>query len=97
MKTTNKLVRVNHAINYRNYRRARDRALSRLANAYPETYKELLEQEKVNDETTAGQWVPIGDNVTVTVDVRAIGGGEDITRESTGNDGQNQGNNGGEA
>ncbi len=35
------------AVRQRNYRRVRDRALVRLANAYPETYKELLEQEKV--------------------------------------------------
>ncbi len=31
------------AVSYRNYRRARDRAMTRLSNAYPETYKELLE------------------------------------------------------
>jgi hypothetical protein len=96
MKTTNKLVRVNHAINYRNYRRARDRALSRLANAYPETYKELLEQEKVNDETTAGQWVPIGDNVNVTVEVRASDGVKD-TGGSTSGYSEDEGDEGGEA
>ena len=71
MGKTSKLVKVNHAINYRNYRRARDRALSRLANAYPETYKELLEQEKVNDQTTAGNWVAIGNDATITVDIRS--------------------------
>ena len=69
MTRTSKVVKVNHAINYRNYRRARDRALTRLANAYPETYKELLEQEKVNDETTAGNWVAIGDDASITVGI----------------------------
>ena len=39
----------NMAVRQRNYRRARDRALVRLAQAYPETYKELLELEKARD------------------------------------------------
>ena len=47
------------AVQYRNYRRARDRALTRLAQAYPETYKELLELEKVSDDTTGAKWVDI--------------------------------------
>ena len=47
------------AVNYRNYRRARERALTRLANAYPETYKELLEQEKVVDEQLFKKWIDI--------------------------------------
>ena len=58
-----------NAVGYRNYRRARDRALARLANAYPEHYKELLEQEKANDETQGRKWLDI-DGTTSDVGVR---------------------------
>jgi hypothetical protein len=61
------------AIHYRNYRRARDRALVRLSQAYPETYKELLELEKVNDETTGAKWFDIDGNNSLIVGVSAGG------------------------
>jgi len=66
---TSKIGSAKAAIYQRNYRRARDRALSRLANAYPETYKELLEQEKLSDETTGGKWVPSDNGSTFIVDI----------------------------
>jgi len=47
------------AVSYRNYRRARDRALVRLAQAYPDEYKEYLEQEKAYDESEGKKWVDI--------------------------------------
>jgi len=50
------------AVRQRNYRRVRDRALTRLAQAYPETYKELLELEKVNDATSGAKWIGIDDS-----------------------------------
>jgi hypothetical protein len=52
------------AVIYRNYRRARERALTRLAQAHPEIYKELLEQEKANDETQGRKWVDIDGNTS---------------------------------
>ena len=58
------------AVSYRNYRRARDRALTRLANAYPDDYKELLEQEKANDETQGRKWLDIDGN-TGAMDTRS--------------------------
>ena len=58
------------AVIYRNYRRARERAMTRLSNAYPETYKELLELEKANDETTGAKWLDIDGNTVLTVGVR---------------------------
>jgi hypothetical protein len=58
------------AVQYRNYRRARDRALVRLANAYPETYKELLEQEKVADVELGKKWVDIDGSTIPTMDIR---------------------------
>ena len=71
----NKVISGKQAIWYRNYRRARDRAMVRLTHAYPETYKELLEQEKVNDETTGGKWVATDSGSTFVVDI--LSGTED--------------------
>lgn len=58
------------AVRQRNYRRARDRALVRLANAYPETYKELLEQEKVADVEMGKKWVDIDGSTIPAMDIR---------------------------
>jgi hypothetical protein len=52
------------AVIYRNYRRARERALTRLAQAHPEIYKELLEQEKANDEAQGRKWLDIDGNTS---------------------------------
>jgi hypothetical protein len=82
------------AVSYRNYRRARDRALTRLANAYPDDYKELLEQEKANDETQGRKWLDIN-GTTTGVDTRSIAASN--AKAESGNSSENQGNNGGEA
>ena len=58
------------AVQYRNYRRVRDRALVRLAKAYPETYKELLEQEKVADVELGKKWVDIDGSTIPAMDTR---------------------------
>jgi hypothetical protein len=50
---------MNMAVRQRNYRRARDRALARLAQAYPNLYKEYLEQEKASDKKEGKKWVDI--------------------------------------
>lgn len=47
------------AVQYRNYRRARDRALTRLAQAYPDEYKEYLQEEKLRDERENKKWIDI--------------------------------------
>jgi len=82
------------AVQYRNYRRARDRALVRLAKAYPETYKELLEQEKVVDVELGKKWVDIDGSTIPTMDTRtyssitgSLGGYSTSNREDEG-DGQ---------
>ena len=59
----------NQAVSYRNYRRARDRALVKLAQLYPDTYKELLEREKANDEAQGRKWIDIDGN-TNWVDIQ---------------------------
>jgi hypothetical protein len=67
MTIRSKRVSGKQAIHYRNYRRARDRALTRLSQAYPETYKELLELEKVNDSTSGAKWIDIDGNSSLIV------------------------------
>ena len=88
---------MNMAVRQRNYRRARDRAMTRLSNAYPETYKELLEQEKIVDEQMGKKWLDIDGSTDQYMDLNAspspTGGGEG-EQASTGPD---QGNDGGEA
>jgi hypothetical protein len=77
MKMRSKRVSGKQAIHYRNYRRVRDRALARLSQAYPETYKELLELEKVNDETYGAKWVDIDGSTSLVVGVRSGGSGRE--------------------
>ena len=88
---------MNMAVRQRNYRRARDRAMTRLSNAYPETYKELLEQEKIVDEQMGKKWLDIDGSTDQYMDTNSspspTGGGEG-EQASTGPD---QGNDGGEA
>jgi hypothetical protein len=80
------------AVYYRNYRRARDRALVKLAQAYPEAYKELLEKEKVSDEQEGKAWLDLnGTTVSPRIVARAKARGITLTQTDT-----NQGNNGGE-
>jgi len=57
------------AVIYRNYRRARERALTRLSNTYPETYKELLEQEKIVDEQMGKKWLDIDGSTGQSMDL----------------------------
>jgi hypothetical protein len=80
------------AVYYRNYRRARDRALVKLAQAYPDTYKELLEKEKVSDEQEGKAWIDLnGTTISPRIVARAKARGIALTQTDT-----NQGNNGGE-
>jgi recombinational DNA repair ATPase RecF len=87
---------LSQAIHYRNYRRARDRARTRIAQEYPELYLEYLQEERVNDKTTGKTWVGIdrdnGSAITIESYKDTIEGSTDPD-----NDGANKGNNGGEA
>jgi hypothetical protein len=47
------------AVRQRNYRRARDRALARLSNDYPNVYRTYLEEEIEADETMGKKWLDI--------------------------------------
>ena len=81
------------AVSYRNYRRARDRALTKLATAHFEQYKELLEKEKAFDEQMGKKWLDInGTTAASLVDTRpdstpAPAGQTDNQRENAGDDG----------
>jgi hypothetical protein len=46
-------------VSQRNYRRVRDRALTKLSNAHPEEYLYLLEREKESDEEAGKRWLDI--------------------------------------
>jgi len=84
----------NMAVRQRNYRRARDRALVKLAQLYPETYTELLEREKANDEAQGRKWLDIDGN-TSGMDIQStttINAQAESSNHST-----NQSYNGGEA
>jgi hypothetical protein len=60
------------AIHYRNYRRARDKALVRLAHLYPDTYKQLLDEQRSFDEQEGKSWIITGDSrLTIAVHTRA--------------------------
>ena len=84
----------NMAVRQRNYRRARDRALVKLAQLYSETYTELLEREKANDEAQGRKWLDISGNTT-GMDTRST---TTITHTGeTSNQSSNQGYNRGEA
>jgi hypothetical protein len=78
---------------YKVYRRARERALRRLATAYPDQYKEYLEEEKAIEEGI--KWIDI-DGTTNSLGIRPT-----ITPiagvQQAGDGGKNEGNNGGEA
>ena len=53
------------AVRQRNYRRARERALTRLANTYPEVYRSYLEEEKMADEKMGKKWLDLDGNTSL--------------------------------
>jgi hypothetical protein len=86
----------------RNYRRARDRALVRLAHLYPDTYKQLLEMEKIEDEKQGKNWISIDGTTVLSVGVHTRANAANdfaftSTSTNTGNAGADEGDNGGEA
>jgi hypothetical protein len=67
MKNTQRLKTAsNRAVYQRNYRRARDRALAKLANLYPNKYKDLLEEEMLADEQMGKKWLDLDGNTKST-------------------------------
>ena len=88
----NKIISGKQAIWYRNYRRARDRAMVRLTHAYPETYKELLEQEKASDITEGKNYVAFDNDAGITVAIRSDAGHTGVSEhENRSADSRNEG------
>ena len=54
------------AVRQRNYRRARDRALARLSNDYPNVYRTYLEEEMSADEEGNKKWLDISGRTRIT-------------------------------
>ena len=54
------------AVRKRNYRRARDRALTRLSKDYPNVYRIYLEEEMRADEKMGKKWLDIDGNTNLT-------------------------------
>ena len=67
MKNTQRLKgAADQAVRQRNYRRARERALTRLANDYPDLYRSYLEEEKIADEEMGKKWLDLDGNTRTT-------------------------------
>ena len=65
----------NQAIAYRNYRRARDRALVRLSHLYADEYKQLLMEEREIDEQEGKKWIGIANSSRLTITTRTRANG----------------------
>jgi hypothetical protein len=70
------------AVHYRNYRRARERALSKLSHLYPDTYKQLLGIEKAIDEQEGKSWIDITGATRVAISTSAPSRDTTDTREA---------------
>ena len=86
----------NQAIAYRNYRRARDRALVRLSHLHADEYKQLLVEERELDEQQGKKWIGIADNTRLTITTHTRANAVPAFTDSTGDAGEDEGNNGGE-
>jgi hypothetical protein len=85
------------SIHYRNYRRARDRALVRLAHLYPDDYKQLLVEERKSDDQQGKTWIGVADNTRLTITTHTRANSVPAFTSSTSNAGENESYNGGEA
>jgi len=87
------------AVWLRNYQRARGRALTKLAQQYPDQYKEILEQERLFDEANGKTWLDITGATDNSAGVLTSTDRYNNTLRSEQADGdkQDEGNDGGEA
>jgi len=84
------------SIHYRNYRRARDKALVRLAHLYPDTYKQLLDEQRSFDEQEGKTWI-IDSNSKLTVGIHTRANAVPEVAGRTDYESTDEGYNGGEA
>ena len=85
------------AIEYRNYRRARDRALIRLSHLYADAYKQLLVEERELDEQDGKKWVGIPDSTRITITTHTRANAVPDVAGRTDYESANESYNGGEA
>lgn len=85
------------SIHYRNYRRARDRALVRLAHLYPDDYKLLLVEERKSDEQQGKTWIGSTDDTRLTITTHTRANAVPAFTGGPADAGEDEGNNGGEA
>lgn len=91
------LAAVKQSVYYRNYRRARDRALVRLAQAHPDDYRTLFEEERARDEAEGKAWTSSGTSIIPPDDGRVRPRTHTILRRIEADaDEQNESNVGGE-
>jgi len=91
------LAAVKQSVYYRNYRRARDRALVRLAQAHPDDYRTLFEEERARDEAEGKTWTSSGTSIVPPDDARVRPRTHTILRRiEADTDKQSKGNVGGE-
>ena len=87
----------NQAIAYRNYRRARDRALVRLSHLYADEYKQLLVEERELDEQEGKKWIGVANSNRITITTHTRANSVPAFTGDPGDQGENESNNGGEA
>ena len=85
------------AIEYRNYRRARDRALIRLSHLYADEYRRLLVEERELDEQQGKKWIGIADNTRLTITTHTRANAVPPVAGRTDYESSDEGDNGGEA
>jgi len=78
------------AVHYRNYRRARDRALTKLSHLYPDTYKQLLGIEKAIDEQEGKNWIDLSGSTRLATRTSTSHGNLTDTQEAS-NQARNEG------
>jgi len=86
---------VNRAVWFRNYQRARARAMTKLTQLYPETYKQLFEIERSIDEQEGKSWIDITGATRMVTSASAPSRDTTDTREARAS--ANASNDGGEA
>ena len=84
---------VNRAVWFRNYQRARARAMTKLTQLYPETYKQLFEIERSIDEQEGKSWIDITGATRMAIRASTPSRDTASTRET----GSQASNDGGEA
>ena len=81
---------ISRAVWFRNYQRARSRALVGLAQAYPDDYKQLFQIERSIDEQEGKSWVDINGNTRMDISTGTSSGnltGTQEARATASNDG----------